>query len=118
MATRRVIRPYLVEFLLNHVGQPVTLEQVTKAMPRGTSPESVQTALRNLVHGGDLELTVLARGKSWRLESVERPDVCEAAAPVQEQDGALCSISLVGTMSDGTLVVKDEDGRLYRLIAL
>ena len=32
MATRRVLRPYLVEFMLNHVGQPVTLEQI-KAEP-------------------------------------------------------------------------------------
>lgn len=115
---KRVIRPYVADFLVKHVGQVVTLQQITKGMPAGTSPEAVQTCVRNLIIAGDLEITVIARGKSWRLESLERPDMVEAAAPVQEQDGALCSISLVGTMSDGTLVVKDEDGRLYRLIAL
>lgn len=118
MATRRVLRPYLVEFMLNHVGQPVTLEQITKGMPRGTESDSVQTGMRNLINSGELEITVLARGKSWRLESVERPWPVEAAAPTQEQSDSLCSIELVGTMSDGTIVVKDGDGHLYRLIAL
>ena len=118
MATRRVIRPYLVEFLLNHVGQPVTLEQITKGMPRGTESDSVQSGMRNLINSGELEITVLARGKSWRLESVERPWPIEAAAPVDELSSALDTIELVGTMQDGTVVVKDGDGQLYRLVAL
>lgn len=116
--TKRVIRPYVADFLVRHVGQVVTLQQITKVMPAGTSPESVQTCVRNLIIAGELEITVIARGKSWRLESLERPDLAEAAAPVQEQSQSLGSISLVGKMADGTMVVKDEDGRLYRLIAL
>lgn len=118
MAKRRVIRPYVADFLVKHVGQVVTLQQITYGMPAGISPEAVQTCMRNLILDRELEITVIARGKSWRLESVERPGSTDAAALGQEQGQSLGSISLVGKMADGTLVVKDEDGRLYRLIAL
>lgn len=115
MTSRRVIRPLVVEFLLERVGQPLNLVQITRGMPAGTSPESVQTCLRNIMRDGELEITVLARGKSWRLESLERPIHCEAPAPEPEPATSLGLFEQVGEMADGNLVVRDEANRLYVL---
>lgn len=116
MTSRRVVRPLVLNALLNHVGLPVTLEQLTSHMPVGTSPETVQSCVRNIMKDGELEITVLARGKTWRLESPLRPIYCEAV-PVSEPEPttSLGLFEQVGEMADGNLVVRDEANRLYVL---
>lgn len=113
---RMSVEPKVVAFLRMNAGIVVTLDDLMGYLPSGANPASVRGAMRRLVEGEELDISVVSRGNSWRLESLGKPDTDEKANP--NAGKSLGLFEQVGEMQDGSLVVRDEDNRLYALKAL
>lgn len=113
---RMVVRPKIIETLLAYEGQIITLSDLMEALPNGANSASVRSVMRQLAESGDMDITVIAAGNSWRLNSLQKPDLSEKANPSAGKSLGL--FEQVGEMQDGSLVVRDEDNRLYALKAL
>lgn len=111
---RMSVEPKVVEHLLASRGRIVTLAELVKALPRGANESSVRAAMRRLSER--MDITVISKGNSWRLEAESSPDLTEKANP--DAGKSLGSFEQVGEMQDGSLVVRDEQNRLYALKAL
>lgn len=113
---RMIVEPTVVEVLRGSMGVVVTLDDLMARLPKGANPASVRGVMRRLVEGDKMDVTVISRGNSWRLESLSRPDLSEKANP--DSGKSLGLFEQVGEMQDGSLVVRDETNRLYALRAL
>lgn len=113
---RMIVEPTVVEVLRGSMGVVVTLDDLMARLPKGANPASVRGVMRRLVEGDKMDVTVISRGNSWRLESLSRPDLSEKANP--DAGKSLGLFEQVGEMQDGSLVVRDEANRLYALRAL
>src|SRR3546814_154111 len=109
---RMIVEPTVVEILRGNLGVVVTLEDLMGRLPRGANPASVRGVMRRLVEGDKMDVTVISRGNSWRLESLAKPESKPDAGK------SLGLFEQVGEMQDGSLVVRDEANRLYALKAL
>ena len=111
----------LIEYLVAHAGQIVTIEGIMQAMPARALDSSVRAAIRRLITSKKMDLDVITMGNAWRV-----PGVNDAApvAPVVEQEPSpatpkrLGRFEQIGVTRDGSLVVRGPDNRLYRLTAL
>lgn len=112
--TRVVIEPRVVEFMLANRGRIVTIQELLNALPNGALDASVRNVMRRLMER--MDITVISAGNSWRLEADTKPDLTEKANPAAGKSLGL--FEQVGEMQDGSLVVRDEDNRLYALKAL
>jgi hypothetical protein len=110
------VRPGVIETLLAYEGQVITLADLLENLPRGAQAASVRSAMRHLIEGGEMDITVIAAGNTWRLNSLVKPDLSEKANPSAGKSLGL--FEQVGEMQDGSLVVRDESNRLYALKAL
>lgn len=108
------VEPKVVEHLLANRGRIVTLSDIMRALPPGAHEGTVRSVMRRLPER--MDLTVISRGNSWRLEAETSPDVSEKANP--NAGKSLGLFEQVGEMQDGSLVVRDEENRLYALKAL
>ena len=111
-AKRTIVEPSVIEILLGHQGVPITLDEIMDGLPAGAQEASVRSVMRRLVEGDKMDITVLSRGNSWRLESNNKPE------PKPDTSKSLGLFEQVGEMQDGSLVVRDERNRLYSLKAL
>ncbi|AVP41521.1 hypothetical protein SEA_WENTWORTH_82 [Streptomyces phage Wentworth] len=108
---RMSVEPKVVEHLLASRGRIVTLAELVKALPRGAQEASVRSVMRRLADR--MDITVISKGNSWRLENESNPDTSDKANP--DAGKSLGLFELVGRKEDDTMVVRDEDGRLYDL---
>lgn len=108
-------RPVVVEVLSNNVGKVVTIGDIMNRLPKGANEASVRNAVRYLMADGGMNITVLAAGNSWRLESLDNSDLSSRANP---DAGKSLVFELVGEKEDGTRVVRDPDGKLYDVTPL
>lgn len=113
---RMIVEPLVVEILRGNLGVVVTLDDIMSRLPRGANPASVRGVMRRLVEGPVMDVSVISRGNSWRLESLSKPEMSEKANP--DAGKSLGLFEQVGEMQDGSLVVRDEANRLYALKAL
>lgn len=111
---RIVVEPRVVEFMLANRGRIVTVQELMNALPAGAHQASVRNVMRRLMER--MDITVISAGNSWRLEADTKPDLSEKADPAAGKSLGL--FEQVGEMQDGSLVVRDEDNRLYALKAL
>lgn len=112
--TRMSVEPRVVEILLASRGRVVTLQELVNALPRGAQEASVRSVMRRLSER--MDISVISRGNSWRLEAESSPELTEKANP--DAGKSLGLFEQVGERQDGTLVVRDEANRLYELKAL
>lgn len=130
---RTVFRPQLIEFLVAHEGMVVQIDNMMRALPEGASEGSVRSAMRKIIEDGTFQITTLAAGNSWRIESVTSAPIVKAnptsgngdfdnreygkaRGPVNQIVGPF---ALLGKMADGAELVRHEPtGQLYTLKAL
>lgn len=112
--TRIVVEPRVVEFMLANRGRIVTISELMSALPPGAHDASVRNVMRRLMER--MDISVISAGNSWRLEADTKPDISEKANP--DAGKSLGLFEQVGEMQDGSLVVRDEENRLYALKAL
>lgn len=112
--TRVVVEPRVVEFMLANRGRIVTIADVMSALPGDAHQASVRNVMRRLMER--MDITVISAGNSWRLEADTKPDISERSNP--DAGKSLGLFEQVGEMQDGSLVVRDEENRLYALKAL
>lgn len=112
--TKMSVEPRIVEILLASRGRVVTLQELMNALPKGAHEGSVRSVMRRLPDR--MDITVISRGNSWRLEGESSPELNEKANP--DAGKSLGLFEQVGERQDGTLVVRDEANRLYELKAL
>lgn len=112
------VMPKVVKFLLDHIGQNVTVEQIAKA----TKLEAVQIrqAMRRVVMNGQYDIDTVTRGHVWRINSCTPAPVEEYEEEQEEQDepSGEMQFEVVGQVSSGEFVVRDPNGTLYKLIRL
>ena len=111
---RIVVEPRVVEFMLANRGRIVTIQELMNTLPPGAQAASVRNVVRRLMER--MDITVISAGNSWRLEADTKPDTSEKANP--DAGKSLGLFEQVGEMQDGSLVVRDEQNRLYALKAL
>jgi len=112
--TKMSVEPRIVEILLASRGRVVTLQELINALPKGANEGSVRSVMRRLPDR--MAITVISRGNSWRLDDEASPELTEKANP--DAGKSLGLFEQVGEMQDGSLVVRDEENRLYALKAL
>jgi hypothetical protein len=113
--TRIQVRPTVVEVLTNNVGKVVTIRDIMSRLPKGAHDASVRNAVRYLMTDGGMNITAIAAGNSWRLESLDSSGLSSRANP---DAGMSLVFELVGEKEDGTRVVRDPDGKLYDVTPL
>lgn len=113
--TRITTRPTVVEVLSNNVGKVVTIRDIMNRLPHGAQESSVRNAVRWLQTEGGMNITTLAAGNSWRLESLDVAGFDQRANP---DAGKSLVFELVGEKEDGTRVVRDPEGKLYDVTPL
>jgi hypothetical protein len=120
---RVIVEPSIVEILCSSVGTVVTIDDLMVRLPAGANPASVRKVMQRLIEDGRMDMTVISRGNSWRVDSLTSMSIPEPEPYMSEKANPDAGKSLglfeqVGEMQDGSLVVRDEHNRLYALKAL
>ena len=100
----------VLDFLLSHRNQVVTVTQVVNAT--GLTERQVQYTVNNLrrTKGDYFTIEPVLQGRSWALRDVpETPPPSSSGKRIFEE---------IGPAKDGSLVVQDGDGKLYKAIEL
>ena len=129
------------KYFLGAVGKTITIEQIMKDL--GLRDEQVRNTVRRLVNENRMDIDVIAKGHVWRINSAQPKANVEVKAkeipppanllsdefgnpkPVKEvkratweRTGTWEIYEPVGKDKDGSQIVRDEDGNLYRLMPL
>lgn len=120
---RTIFRPALIEFLVAHEGMVVQIDAMMRALPEGANPSSVRSAMRQMVDEGTFQITTLAAGNSWRVESVTSAGHAVLGVKSKAERGPAVEkigpLTVLGKMEDGSTLVRSEPGgQLYTLKAL
>lgn len=111
---RMMVEPRIIEFLRTQVGEVVTLEDLIDHLPDGAKESSVRSVMRRLVEGDTMDVIVISRGNSWRVDSLSKPRAKEA-----ELKTMVGPLEILGKMEGGAELARDNaSGKLYTLRAL
>lgn len=99
----------VLQVLVEHRNQTVTLAQLTKAT--GLNEHQVQHTVSNLRNSKrDLYIIeIVLRGRAWILRDQPEVKVVDLNKRVFEE---------IGPAKDGSVVIQDSDGKLYKAIEL
>lgn len=111
--SRMHVQAKVVEVLFLYEAQAITITDIMNELPEGANVASVRAVMRKLIKSGEMDISVIVAGNSWRLNGLSKPDTSEKANP--NAGKSLGLFEQVGERQDGTLVVRDEENRLYEL---
>lgn len=100
----------------------VTIDEICDAL--NLDPAQARYAMRRLIEKTTLGkyINVVTRGNSWQVGEIPGANAKSKTAGVDKSEPRITSASLrlepVGTLQDGTQIVRDAQHRLYRLIEL
>jgi biotin operon repressor len=107
---RSTVSAPVYKILAKNVGLPQSIDDLVAQT--GLKREQVQAAMYNLRHRGGYDIDAVVQGQVYRLRSLDRKQNTAVPAPGRPSKRIFEEI---GVMRNGTVVVQDEDSRLYKL---
>lgn len=100
-------RPQVLNYLMNHPGESLYIDDIAKATKLDT--KQVLSAIGNLVHVDGEPVETVQRGRIWRYNPNGQR---KAKAPEKRM------FEEIGPAKDGSIVIQDLDGNLYKAVEL
>jgi hypothetical protein len=104
----------VIDYLELRKSTPVSLPVIAKAV--GEDEKTTQQAISRLVHRNIAHIDVITRGHVWIYHGLNGADRFEFAKPKENRRGDL--FECIGETKDGSLVLEDAAGKIYRAIEL
>jgi ribulose 1,5-bisphosphate synthetase/thiazole synthase len=104
---RMQVEPNVVKYIQGSIAVGCTFTIAGVMDNTGHTAEQVRAVMRRLIEQRKMDVEVVSRGHVWRLKSLDAPEAVESKS--------MGLFEHVGTMTDGTLIVRDENQKLYRL---
>lgn len=112
-----VVRPNVIRVFTSNIGLPVHLADFVEATG-GAGAGSIRGAVRDLLQEGKLNIEVIEAGHTWVYRGLHEDTVKEAEAAPVRPVGSKQLYTELGTAKDGTKVLEDEEGKLWRATEL
>lgn len=116
---RVIVRPIVVRHLSENLGLPVHIDDMVKMT--GADKSSVQAAMLVLLKEGKLNIDTVVGGNTWIYRGpTQQTVVAAASAPVApaREVGSKQMYTELGEAKDGTKILEDEEGKLWRATEL
>jgi hypothetical protein len=114
---RQVVRPKIVKLLMEFEGQLITIEDIMDALPAEAQTATVRSVMRKLMEDGEMDITAVAAGHTWRIGSIRTKP--KAKAEDEKLRLMVGPLEVLGKMEDGSQLVRDNaNGKLFTLRAL
>lgn len=110
----------IAEYVKGRANEVLTLDEIVA--DTGLSPEQARYAMRRLIDKSSMGkyIQVVTRGNTWEVGNIpgsgRRKKEVEATITEAKHNGF--KFEPVGVLQDGTRVVRDEQGKLWKIIAL
>lgn len=106
---RRIIKPIVIEHFQKAPGIPQYVNDLAKAL--SSSEEKIQECIAGIIRTNSLPgLTCEIRGRSW----MYRPQATEAADPNPRKQLPARMFEEIGETRDGSVIIQDDAGKIYR----
>ncbi|AVP41413.1 hypothetical protein SEA_YARA_79 [Streptomyces phage Yara] len=104
----------IAEYVKGRANEVLTLDEIVA--DTGLSPEQARYAMRRLIDKSSMgkHIQVVTRGNTWEVGNI--PGSSRRKKEEAEHNGFM--FAPVGVLQDGTRVVRDEQGKLWKIIAL
>lgn len=120
MAVKGQIQPFVGAYFKGHPGQPVYLGELFTAAKGEFTEQQLQSAVNHLQRKGIVKLNTLLAGRCWSMEGPQSsPEPSVKAAPeVQPKKGDDLMFEYVGKTKADEMIIKSDNGILYKAVEL
>ncbi len=118
--TRQAVTPKVLAVLTDKIGQNVTTDEIARAT--GLERAQIQSVIARLTRDNGLPITTVVRGNMFRYEADREGDNGAEPTPLPTAkdyaDSAPRTYTEVGITRNDEIIVRDENGTLFKLTDL